>query len=459
MRWIAALLLALVASAASAAPVIREVRAVRNNVLGRDGHEHLILGADFGYSVAVDSGEVVWTGGPNGWIEQATVGDTVEDAALRGDGTQFGVWYDSSTATNSQAVIGAASSVAYSGSQYLDASIDRTTGVWAKQFGWDDADSLDIVYTTWRQYFKPDIMPPEPSKEIQWKWFGITNWKSDRTKRGNTSCFRTLFIVRYDGATAPSLVRSYAQFGCGCQAYPSVCVPAIVPDPWFSYSGDPYNYLSNFGFHGSAWPIGTMADNSPVQGRWFRQEFMAKVSANADSTGYIALWNQQPDSTRNHIMTWNKLITRGWCVCGTEPGDCPVSDCAVGGDHNLLYEPWGSIHFENYWDDSAAPYTESADIFYDDIYIQIGTQARVEVGNNEVYANCTRLEIQYPTAWCRDGFCDGRIKFEFNRGRFKNGQTVYVFVIHDDGTASNGSPIILGETITPPEIPPNIRLD
>lgn len=79
-----------------------------------------------------------------------------------------------------------------------------------------------------------------------------------------------------------------------------------------------------------------------------------------------------------------------------------------------------------------------ADVYYDDIYID-NTWQRVEIGDNAVFANCTHREIQPALTWSDTG-----ITGTFNQGSFETGDTVYFFVIDENGTPSDGYPVTIG---------------
>jgi hypothetical protein len=102
-----------------------------------------------------------------------------------------------------------------------------------------------------------------------------------------------------------------------------------------------------------------------------------------------------------------------------------------------------------------------ADVYYDDVYIDDSWQ-RVEIGNQPIYANCTHREMQIPMAWE-----DQKIQFKFNQGSFANGQTVYAFVVDNNGVPNEkGVAINIGQTAssttpestTPPTAPKNLRI-
>lgn len=80
--------------------------------------------------------------------------------------------------------------------------------------------------------------------------------------------------------------------------------------------------------------------------------------------------------------------------------------------------------------------------WYDDIYVASGTgaAARVEIGNNATYANCTNLAVCTPTAWG-----DTEITATVRAGSFTTG-TAYLFVVDASGNASAGKEITLGNT-------------
>ncbi len=86
---------------------------------------------------------------------------------------------------------------------------------------------------------------------------------------------------------------------------------------------------------------------------------------------------------------------------------------------------------------TSCPDTGEAYAWFDDLYID-RTQARIEIGDNQVYEDCSHREIQIPTAWSTT-----EIKFTTNKGSFSNGQTVYIFVVDENGVASAGVPVTI----------------
>jgi len=69
--------------------------------------------------------------------------------------------------------------------------------------------------------------------------------------------------------------------------------------------------------------------------------------------------------------------------------------------------------------------------YYDDVFIQVGTQARVEIGDASTWATCTHREIQPPTAWA-----DGEITITANVGSFQDGDHIYLYVVDATGAVN-----------------------
>ena len=77
----------------------------------------------------------------------------------------------------------------------------------------------------------------------------------------------------------------------------------------------------------------------------------------------------------------------------------------------------------------------------DDVYIS-SSRARVEVGDNATWANCTHREIQLQTAWSTSS-----ITVTVNQGSFSTG-TAYLFVIDENGDASAGYEITISNQVS-----------
>jgi len=87
--------------------------------------------------------------------------------------------------------------------------------------------------------------------------------------------------------------------------------------------------------------------------------------------------------------------------------------------------------------------------YFDDAYVD-NTWARVEICNESIWNESIRkhCEIQIPIAWS-----DNSITITANQGSFQDGDTAYLFVVDENGTASIGYPITFTSAIndtTPP---------
>jgi len=102
-------------------------------------------------------------------------------------------------------------------------------------------------------------------------------------------------------------------------------------------------------------------------------------------------------------------------------------------------EKWQYFAFVNYWGNVSAGTGTNEKFYFDDIFIQTGSQARVEIGDNAVFANCTHIEIQPALTWSDTG-----ITGTFNQGSFETGDTVYFFVIDENGVPSDGYAVVIG---------------
>lgn len=86
--------------------------------------------------------------------------------------------------------------------------------------------------------------------------------------------------------------------------------------------------------------------------------------------------------------------------------------------------------------------TSNCHPMFDDVYVAEGqyARARVEIGNNATYANCTNLTICTPTSWAGSS-----ITATVRQGSFSAG-TAYLFVVDADGVVSDGYEITLGSS-------------
>lgn len=107
---------------------------------------------------------------------------------------------------------------------------------------------------------------------------------------------------------------------------------------------------------------------------------------------------------------------------------------------SLVSPEQDNVHWEKIFD---YPWPSSTiKMFFDSIYID-NSFARVEIGDNPIYDNCTHREIQPTEIWS-----DNQIQFTLNQGSFSDGQA-YLFVIDENGNPSVGKEIIIGQSEIP----------
>ena len=259
-------------------------------------------------------------------------------------------------------------------------------------FGFNSPSTFSEIYITYWVYF--DWV----DSEAQWKMWRI---------RPNTSLGDTPGEVMatqwYDSAGDNK--QCFFMIFCSMQASASylMCYPG-------GYAGAPNGYQ--------------LKDVDMITpGEWIRVEIYGKSSDVGIDNGSLYYAITRPGETTHIIRNYSENIITKYT------DDVPA---------------WKVFIFQNYWGNvSAGPGTNEA-IYIDDPYIQLGSRARVEIGDEPVWANCTHREIQPALTWSDTG-----ITGTFNRGSFNNGDTVYFFVIDEDGIPSDGYPVTIGGE-TPP---------
>jgi len=192
---------------------------------------------------------------------------------------------------------------------------------------------------------------------------------------------------------------------------------------WATASADPPSWANNLRRENSSYEsISSFTD--PVDNTWFRMEFyLVESSPLTTANGTVFAWHQ--------IGGEGNTFTK-------ELNHTDIAFNTVGGT-NHLEEVWFS--------DYGRYLVQTLDL--DDIYID-DTQQRVEIGDNETWANCTHREIQIPSAWA-----DGEITITVNAGSIANllDGNHYLFVIDSNGNVSPGSPLVEGGAVTGTVIP------
>lgn len=95
-----------------------------------------------------------------------------------------------------------------------------------------------------------------------------------------------------------------------------------------------------------------------------------------------------------------------------------------------INDKWRYIIFQNYWGNISSGNGTQSSVYIDDIFIQKGSQARVEIGNASTWSACTHREIQIPVEWS-----DTSIKLKLNKGSFGS-EKLYMFVVDHLGNVN-----------------------
>jgi hypothetical protein len=372
------------------APSITDVAGQASN-----GGSMTLSGADFGGHTMLMESSV----GPNGWIESNSVGTP---------GNQLSGSSWETTSSTVPAFID--NSRAHSGSKSINASINRAAdGDWQKTFYYVQSNRFDKLYATWWVYFNP----VQFGDQTQWKMWrvGDTSHSELISNDNCASLYQT--SVWYPG----NVLELYeTTFHCmkGC-AWPGQrdCYANILPSPYYPPTdGDPYYY--NVHNRGATEPY---TANLPTVGVWCRMEFFLQASDIDTPNGKYWLAIHKPGQPRKIIDNWvDGLLTKTSSCCEDES------------------QQWENFVLQGYFDDNGGGYqNEIADLFYDDIYLQFGTEARVELGDTDVYSECSQLEIQEIVDWQ-----SGQISLRLNHGAFNAGTQKFLFVINQNGLASRG---------------------
>jgi len=93
------------------------------------------------------------------------------------------------------------------------------------------------------------------------------------------------------------------------------------------------------------------------------------------------------------------------------------------------------IVWQNYFGTDGVGTMTSGTVWLDSIFIQHGSQARVELCDASTWAARTHCEIQSPTSWNNT-----TVQFTLDRGSFPAG-SAYVYVVNSSGQVSNGQQI------------------
>ena len=162
-------------------------------------------------------------------------------------------------------------------------------------------------------------------------------------------------------------------------------------------------------------------------GKWKR--VWMRIKGGAENTGAMKFW--ELDDSSGVLVRVN---------------DTNVTTMYTGS--NRKYE---RVHINGYGRSTAGSHPT-----FDDVYIASGShaQARVELGNNAVYTQCTKLAIFTPTSWN-----SSTISATVRQGVFGTADPVFLFVFNAAGEVSGGFPLTFGGTPSAaPAAPENLMV-
>jgi hypothetical protein len=361
-----------------------------------------INGSNFGvHTLDISSGV-----GPDGWIETNGTGASF-DNLTGADNWDVGV------SSPVPAVI--STEQAHSGSKSVLARIVRSQGYWQSVMLYTHPTEFDEIWVSFWVWFNP-IHTSDPVGYSQYKWFRVGD--SDV----NNTCGEIYTMARWTGDN-PNV--STTHVFCGQ-------LPGSNLWDWDTCYENIYDNEANeslcascecgqSGPNTGACMGESTAENFPTPRQWTRVVVHAKPSDLDVGNGEFFFSVSKPGRVEEVSVDWSGILTHS-------------STCT-----RFELKPWKHFQFQNYFDDNVgADMQQRADIFYDDIYVQIGTQARVEIGDNPDYASCTQLETQRPTNWS-----ENEITFKVNHGAFSPGDQIFVFVVQGDGKSGRGLPMTL----------------
>lgn len=130
-------------------------------------------------------------------------------------------------------------------------------------------------------------------------------------------------------------------------------------------------------------------------------------------------------------------------------GDGSVSRPETGSDWQSYWIE-GGYDTDTQWQQDVDYYDCEVDVwakhYYDDIYID-NTWARVEIGDNASYDECTHREVQIPVAWN-----ETEVRINVKKGSLHDNEDAYLFLVDGNGSTSEGYPIAFSDGAHPADL-------
>lgn len=400
------------------------------------GGTFTIVGTNFG---SLDLANVSSKGvGPYGFIETLPIGTNANNLAAD--------FKEGESSGADPATISAERSL--TGSQSIDGSLTEYVAPAARGVTYAPTDSFTTIYASWWQYFQPRlnsrITYQSQLQTKQWFITPIADIHSGCGATNSSSNFTSTLTIPSLNATG-----GYRQTFSGRDG--------SFSGSWANGPGGSWVHnlpVSNASIHASniiysflETETGAAPSNHWQLGEWVRFEVYATYQTSIDVyDGTMLHWvtNRTTGGGRRIAMDSSGLRMQSTASSG--------SGCTAG----VFIGKWVQFGIFGFYDmpcKSGAPNClvelgfqaedgyQPADFFWDEIHMQTGSQARVEVGDNRVFSACSRSFIQYPLYW-HNGTSSDEVRFEFNPGDFTDDTILYAFVISENGQVSAGRPIL-----------------
>jgi hypothetical protein len=192
---------------------------------------------------------------------------------------------------------------------------------------------------------------------------------------------------------------------------------------WLDLSGQ-VNSITGTGSGSGFWPH---VETFPVgNNKWYRVELDFIASSNGQANGSLT-------------------------VRTTTDTGAIFSETFTGARTHASGDAWNHAIWQNYIGNGIT----NATIWFDDIYLQYNTPARVELCSGSTWNSRGKCEVQVPTSWGTSS-----ISAAINTGSFPSGSNAYFYVVDSSGTAnSTGHKVAIGSSSTSspttPEPTPN----
>ncbi len=200
-----------------------------------------------------------------------------------------------------------------------------------------------------------------------------------------------------------------------------------------------------------SWPNGTRFDLSGNDGA-----FSAAVGQPGTSSKWFSFngWNRATtymkagsDPVNDNGIIWFSGLSEEFGQKQFSRTDRPIFDGDDNSNDNAISQ-WSRINLSGWHRKNGinAANDSMTLAYYDDIYIATGPNAaaRIEIGNNAQYENCTKLAIATPEDWS-----DMEISATIRQGEFVTDEDVYLFIIDSGNTPSASvGPFRFGSQIT-----------